>query len=89
MSALSAGAGACSSLTGATHTFPDFVHTPFHRGKFLQQQRLSREVATGKHHIITDPRDVDNIFEPLKWLHQQGEPAAVGRRTGLLAVARS
>ena len=72
-------------MTRAILARADFVHKPFHRGKYLQQQRLSQEVATGKHHIITDPRDMDNIFEPLKWMHQQGEPAAVGRRRGLLA----
>lgn len=68
---------------GHPHAY-DFVHQPFHRGKFLQQRKLEREIATGKHHIITNPRDMDNIFEPLKWMHEQGEPEAVAPRHGLL-----
>lgn len=64
---------------GRPHSY-DFVHQPFHRGKFLQQRKLEKEIATGKHHIITNPRDMDNIFEPLKWMHEQGEPAAVAPR---------
>ena len=64
---------------GKPHPF-DFVHEPFHRGKFVQQQRLKREIATGRHHVITDPRDAGVDFEPLKWMHKQGEPAAVQAR---------
>jgi hypothetical protein len=67
---------------GRPHSY-DFVHKPFHRGKFLQQRRLEREIATGKHHIISNPRDTEDIFQPLKWMHEQGEPQAVSRRSGL------
>lgn len=67
---------------GRPHRY-DFVHKPFHRGKFLQQRRLEEEIATGKHHVIANPRDTEDIFEPLKWMHQQGEPQAVSRRSGL------
>jgi len=49
----------CVFVCVSTHKFTcisDFVHKPFHRGKFLQQQRLEGEISTHKHHIITNPR---------------------------------
>ncbi|EKX41606.1 hypothetical protein GUITHDRAFT_153784 [Guillardia theta CCMP2712] len=60
----------------------EFAHTPVSNGNL--EKKLMSEVLTHRHHVIVDPREVQQYYQPLKWIHEQGEPSARARRGAAL-----
>eukprot|EP00960_Hanusia_phi_P049167 759407-Hanusia_phi.AAC.3 len=64
----------------------EFAHQPVSNDNL--EKKLMSEVQTHRHHVIVDPKEVREYYEPLKWIHEQGEPSARTRRVAALRQGR-